>query len=60
MKFSSLKILRQGKENFKIYGSFHPSVPSPRVPTQHANILLHRSLTSELFYLYTNDQYNIT
>jgi hypothetical protein len=46
MKFSPLKILRKRKENFKIYGSFHPSVSSPRVPTQHVNILLHRSLTS--------------
>jgi hypothetical protein len=60
MKFSSLKILRKRREKFKIHGSFHPSVSSPCVPTQDAHILLHRTLTSELLYLYTKDQYNIT
>jgi hypothetical protein len=60
MKFSSHKILRKRREKFKIHGSFHPSVSSPCVPTQDAHILLHRTLTSELLYLYTKDQYNIT
>jgi hypothetical protein len=46
MKFSSLKILRKRKEKLKIYGSFQPSVSSPPVPTQHANIQLHKSLAS--------------
>jgi hypothetical protein len=38
---------------------FTQAFVAPHVPTQHANILLHKSLTSKLFYMYTNDQYNI-
>jgi hypothetical protein len=44
INLSSLKIPRKRKDNLKISGSFHPSISSPRVPTQHGNIPFHKSL----------------